>query len=113
MKKFGKFLLFVFAVASIATGVCYFFKKWNGCCCGSKEEESEPLENDTEEDTEKEAASRTYVPLSNETTKKAEEVAEANQSAFTPLTQQVSNVATETVEEFFDEEDASDVEATI
>jgi len=69
-----------------------------------EDDDYDDFSDDLDEDTE--TSARTYVPLNAEPQETADENAEAS---FTPLTGQ----ETETIEEFFDEEDSSDEEPPI
>lgn len=102
-KKFGKFLLFT-AAAGTAAAAYYFYKqKKETDSSASADEDYDDFSEDAGED----AASRNYVSLQPE------------DNSFTPLekaaktVEDASEKAEETVEEFFDEGDASDEEPPI
>ncbi len=101
-KKIGKFLLFT-AAAGTAAAAYYFYKqKKETESSTSTDEDYDDFSADTEEDS-----SRSYVPLKPEG------------NSFTPLekvakaAEDTVEKAEETVEEFFDEGDASDEEPPI
>lgn len=114
-KKFGKFLLFTAAVGAAGAAAYYYMQKKDAALS----DESDDDYDDFSEDTEKDNGSRTYVPLNHDESAAAEDTADSADSdpAFTPLSEQASQTAEnikekaeESVEEFFDDEDAASSE---
>ncbi|MDR2044086.1 MAG: hypothetical protein LBQ15_06905 [Clostridium sp.] len=105
-KKIGKLLLFAVAIGTVIAAVYYFMKKKEAATAVSDEDEDfDDFIDDLEDDLD--TASRTYVPLNREN-------GEASPAEkFTPLKEQVEDSAEETVEEFFDEEDAGSEDTLI
>ena len=112
-KKFGKFLLFTAAVSGAAAAAYYYLRKKDTDNATLEDEDYDDFSEDLDEDPE---SARNYVALKSEpaaeNSSKADDQVTAEDSAdkesvFTPLTEQVSQVAEkaeESVEEFFDEE---------
>lgn len=100
-KKFGKFLLCTAAIGTAVAAAYYYMQKKDAAMAVSddSDDDYDDFSDDLDEDT-----SRNYVSLNLDNS--------SDNEAFTPLKEQVSKQddAAETVEEFFDEEDASDEE---
>lgn len=124
-KKFGKFLLFTAAVGSAAAAVYYYMQKKDAAQNTSEDEDYDDFGDDPEEASE---SSRSYVPLTPEHKTASDEEPKPTEGdkpadadsgktdTFTPLSEQLTQAAQtaeETVEEFFDEEDAEGVEPSI
>ena len=106
-KNFGKFLLLTGAVAAAGAGVYYYLKKKDDLAL---EYEDEDFDNDIPDD---DISSRSYVSL--EQTDTADETDASEEKPFQKLSSLVSDVtekAEEKVEEFFDEDDASEDDAS-
>lgn len=118
-KKFGKFLLFTAAVGSAAAAVYYYMRKKDSDDMMFEDDDYDDFSEDLDDDAE---LSRNYVPLTPDadTAGKEEE-----KDTFVPL-DQVAQSAEKTedtakedsktdadVEEFFDEEDATEEEPPI
>lgn len=111
-KKFGKFLLFTAAVGGAAAAVYYYMRKKDSDDMLFEDEDYDDFSEDLDEDAE---PSRNYVSLT----------PDADTDTFVPL-EQVAQSADKTeeavnedskpdadVEEFFDEEDATEEEPPI
>lgn len=115
-KKFGKILLFTAAIGSAAAAVYYYVHKKHAEQDNIEEEDYDDFSDDTEEDSD---ASRSYVPLSPEGAQEQEAPAaqeDPAEEAFSPLKESAAKAAEateETVEAFFNEEDASDEEPPV
>lgn len=109
-KKFKKVLLFAAAIGTVAAAAHYYLQKKNAADTPAEDEDYDDFSEELDEDATK---SHSYVPLTPEP--KAEKPEEKGDS-FTPLKDTVEQTvekaddAIENVEEFFDEEDASDEE---
>lgn len=111
-KKFGKFLLATAAVGTVAAAAYYFMTKKDSVDTESLDDEDY---DDFSEDLDDEDTSRNYVSLNLETPESSEENSTATSMTssetddFTPLSEQVSKLEDETLEEsseeFFDEDD--------
>lgn len=110
-KKFGKFLLFTAAVGTAAAAAYYYVQKKDtaNSMLQDEDDDYDDFSDDFDDDTD--TSSRNYVPLNREDRNASENAASQSEEAgtdFTPLAEQVSQVAAEkpeeTVEEFFDEE---------
>lgn len=115
-KKFGKFLLFTAAVSTVAAAAYYYARK-------KDVDSSYPMDDDDDYDDfsddcdEPVGTSRNYVALNIN----GQDVSTPEEDAdFTPLSEQLANQeetsleeTVENVEEFFDEEDASEEEPPI
>lgn len=110
-KKFKKVLLFAAAIGTVAAAAHHYLQKKNAADTSAEDEDYDDFSEESDE--EKANGSRSYVPLTPEP--KAEKPEEKTDS-FTPLKDTVKQTAEkaedaiENVEEFFDEEDASDEE---
>lgn len=106
-KKFRKFLLFTAAVGTAAAAAYYYLNKKN---IGEQEEEEDY--DDFSEESNPSEETTNYVSLTPKT-------AEAKEDSFTPLAETAESVEavneqeSTSVEEFFDEDDASDEEPQI
>lgn len=110
-KKFGKFLLFTAAIGSAAAAAYYFLQKKDSADTAPEDDDYDDFSEDLDTDTN---TAQNYVSLTPEPAK-AEE-SEASKDGFTPLSETVAQAAEkveETVEEFFDEEDPSEMEPPI
>lgn len=108
-KKLGKFLLFTAAVGSAAVAAYYFLQKKDSVNPVSEDDDYDDFSEDPDSDSKEK---HNYVSLTPES-RGTETVEEQKEDGFTPLTETVSQAAEnaeETVEEFFDEEDPSDME---
>lgn len=118
-KKFGKFLLFTAAVGTVAAAAYYYMQKkdQDNDLSGGEDSDYDDFSEDLDEDAD---SSRNYVPLSRENTASSDTL-ENDQAVpapesddFTPLASKLAQDADEkteeVVEEFFDEEDASEEE---
>lgn len=110
-KKFKKVLLFAAAIGTVAAAAHHYLQKKNAADTPAEDEDYDDFSE--EPDEEEVTKSRSYVPLTPEPkAKKPEEKGDS----FTPLKDTVEQTvekaddAIENVEEFFDEEDASDEE---
>lgn len=109
-KKFKKVLLFAAAIGTVAAAAHHYLQKKNAADTPAEDEDYDDF---SEEPIEEVTRSRSYVPLTPEP--KAEKPEEKTDS-FTPLKDTVEQTAEkaegaiENVEEFFDEEDATDEE---
>ena len=104
-KNFGKFLLLTGVVAAAGAGVYYYLKKKDDLAF---DYEDEDFDNDVLDD---DASNRSYVPL--EQDGKADNVEAADEVPFQKLSSLVSDVtekATEKVEDFFDEDETPEAE---
>lgn len=111
-KKFGKFLLFTAAIGSAAVAAYYFLQKKNAADPMAEDEDYDDFSEDLDPDSEE---NPNYVSLTPETGS-SEASGEQKENGFTPLSETISQAADnaeETVEEFFDEEDPSDMEPPI
>lgn len=115
-KKFGKFLLFTAAVGAAGAAAYYYMQKKDSKLSTDEGDEDYDDFSDTPE------ASRTYVSLNQDggTEEAAAKEEPSEENDFTPLAEQVTQVAetaketaAETVEEFFDEEDDAEEEPTL
>lgn len=110
-KKFGKFLLFTAAVGGAAAAAYYYFQKKDSTDHLSEDEDYDDFSEDLDEETESDVKYVSLTPEKNDSEK----------DTFVPLDQVAQTVETtekddktETeVEEFFDEEDATDEEPPI
>ncbi|MCH5342911.1 MAG: hypothetical protein J1E64_02650 [Acetatifactor sp.] len=113
-KKFGKFLVFTAAAGAAAAAVAYYLQKKDVLNLADRfgDEDYDDFSEDLDEESE---TSRNYVPL-NPSSKQDSEAAD-NADNFTPLADKVSTVvpkkAEETIEEFFDEDDASEEDSLL
>lgn len=108
-KKFGKFLLFTAAASSAAVAAYYFLRKKNSADTVPEDDDYDDFSEDLDPDCKE---NHNYVSLTPES-RETESSEEQKKSDFTPLSETVSQAAEkteETVEEFFDEEDPSDME---
>lgn len=108
-KKFGKFLLFTAAIGSAAVAAYYFLQKKGSADAVPEDDDYDDFSEDLDSDTEE---NHNYVSLTPESGS-AEVSGEQKGNGFTPLSDTISQAADsaeETVEEFFDEEDPSDME---
>lgn len=108
-KKFGKFLLFTAAASSAAVAAYYFLRKKNSVDTVPEDDDYDNFSEDLDSDSKE---NHNYVSLTPEP-KEAESSEEQKGSDFTPLSETISQAdekPEETVEEFFDEEDPSDME---
>lgn len=118
-KKFGKILLFTAAVGAAGAAAYYYMQKKDAELL----KESDDDYDDFSKEPDDENSTRTYVPLSHdesaptESAAPAENTESAGEDLFTPLAEQVTQAAEtvkgeveETVEEFFDEDDAENEE---
>lgn len=132
-KKFGKFLLFTAAVGSAAAAVYYYMQKKEAAQNTSEDDDYDDFSEHSDDDDDSKASGSKdtrYVPLTpehksapteetnsvGEAPKKTDENAPEEKGTFTPLSEQLSQTAEtaeETVEEFFDEEDADGIEPPI
>ncbi|MCM1191567.1 MAG: hypothetical protein NC123_09130 [Butyrivibrio sp.] len=122
-KKFGKFLLFTAAVGTAAAAVHYYLQKKGVGHAESEDEDYDDFSGDSPNyvsltpDAKDEAAGA--ADAKGEAAGAAEEQDAPAKDGFTPLKESVENAAEkaddtiENVEEFFDEEDASDEEPAI
>lgn len=122
-KKFGKFLLLSAAVTTAAAAAYYFVRKKDADMAMFQDDDDDydDFSDDLDDDTD--TSMRTYVSLNRETTDASEQgvvsedtSSEDAASDFTPLAEQLaqnSGNAEETIEEFFDEDDAGDEEPPI
>lgn len=116
-KKFGKVLLVTAAVASAAAAVYYYMQKKDAVTPVEEDEDFDDFGEDLDTDA---TFNANYVPLTpgcaectgGEAACASCEAGAGEDSTFTPLSEQVATVAgaaaeavTETVEEFFDEDD--------
>jgi len=114
--KFGKFLLFTAAVGTAAAAAYYYVHKKDA-------DYSYPMDDDDDYDDfsddcdEPVSTSRNYVALNTDSPDASTPEDDAD---FTPLSEQIANQeeapvdeTVENVEEFFDEEDASEEEPPI
>lgn len=108
-KKFGKFLFFTAAAGAAAAAVAYYLQKKDVLNLADRfgDEDYDDFSEDLDEEP---GTSRNYVPLN--TSGKQDGEAEHNADDFTPLAKKVASVvpkkAEETIEEFFDEDDAGE-----
>ena len=114
--KFGKFLLFSAAVGAAAAGAYYYFQK-KGSMNQEPVEEDEDYDDFSDDCDEPVSTSRNYVALNTDSPDASTPEDDAD---FTPLSEQIANQeeapvdeTVENVEEFFDEEDASEEEPPI
>lgn len=115
-KKFGKFLLFTAAVGGAAAAAYYYFQKKDSNDSLSEDEDYDDFSEDLDEETDSE---KKYVSLTPE--KKDSEKKDSEKDTFIPLDQVAQTVemtekddkSEPEVEEFFDEEDATDEEPPI
>ena len=107
-KKFGKILLATAAIGTAVAAAYYYMQKKEGVSIIPEDEDFEDLDDDLDDDCE---PCRNYVPLTPDPA--VSETQTEEDSNFTPLSEQVENVAEtaeeaiEDVEEFFDEEDTA------
>ena len=116
-KKFGKFLLFTAAVSGAAAAAYYYLRKKDTDNATLEDEDYDDFSEDLEEDAD---ASKNYVPLTSDAKASDEEKKE---DTFVPLNQMAQSADTAEagengktdpeVEEFFDEEDATDEEPPV
>lgn len=116
-KKFGKFLLFTAAVSGAVAAAYYYMRKKDTDSATLEDEDYDDFSEDLDEDAE---VKKTYVPLTSDTKASDEEKKE---DTFVPLNQMAQDAGTaETgdesktdseVEEFFDEDDATDEEPPV
>ena len=116
-KKFGKLLLFTAAVGTAAAAAYYYMQKKDAAMAVSddSDDDYDDFSDDFEEDTD---TTRNYVSLNMDNSSSAEAATEIEKPAsteedFTPLAEQVTEANAETVEEFFDEDDAPGEEPQI
>lgn len=119
-KKLGKFLLFTAAIGTAAAAAYYYMQKKDAASAVSddSDDDYDDFSDDLDEDGD---ISRTYVSLNLDNTPSTEDASEeedtCDEGDFTPLAEQITKQAeeavTETVEEFFDEEDDSTEEPPI
>ena len=115
-KKFGKFLLFSAAAGAIAAGTYYFLQNKDKFLNKDTDDDSDDDYDDFSEDLDDDSE-RSYVPLNADGTdiasaikEKAEDAVEAVKEKTEDIVSAVSDKAedaVETVEEFFDEDEAS------
>lgn len=129
-KKFGKFLLCTAAIGSAVAAVYYCVHKKKAEQDNIEEEDYDDFSEDSKEDSKKDSdTSRSYVPLNPDAS--SEDAADAQEApsdqecsheepkedkSFTPLAENAAKdaeAAEETVEAFFDEEDAAGEEPPI
>ena len=112
-KKFGKFLFATAALGTAAAAAYYFLQKKDSAMTPSNEDEDY---DDFSEDLEEEESTRTYVSLNRNPSDSSTDTSEetpAESSDFTPLAEQINQMAEEpqeasieeSSEEFFDEDD--------
>ncbi|MCM1045489.1 MAG: hypothetical protein NC417_08250 [Candidatus Gastranaerophilales bacterium] len=128
-KKFGKFLLFTATVGAAAAAAAYYLQK-KDLLSFSDRDEDDDYDDFSEDTDEQNESSRNYVQLNptgkqeegTPATEAAEQSAKAeddstDKDAFTPLAENAPRTSVkkseETVEEFFDEEDAADEDALL
>lgn len=119
-KKFGKFLLFTAAIGTAAAAAYYYMQKKDAANAVSddSDDDYDDFSDDLDEDVE---TSRTYVSLNLDNASSTEDTMSepdySEEGDFTPLAEQLAKQAeetvTETVEEFFDEEDEATEEPAI
>ncbi len=99
-KKFGKFLLFTAAVTTGAAAAYYYLKQKDAqnAALLNEDEDYDDFSESYDEDLD---SSRNYVTLPQEAPAEADDA-----STFVPLSDTVESRTEDTVEEFFDEEDA-------
>lgn len=108
-KKFGKFLFFTAAVGAAAAATAYYLQKKDILNLADRfdDEDYDDFSEDLDEESE---TSRNYVPLN--TSGKQDGETSDNSGSFTPLAEKATTVTPkkpeETVEEFFDEDDAEE-----
>ena len=121
-KKFGKFLLFTAAVSGAAAAAYYYMRKKDTDGATLEDEDYDDFSEDLDEDAE---TVKNYVPLTPDTkasdTNASDE--EKKEDTFVPLDQVAQSAdtaeagedskAASEVEEFFDEEDATDEEPPV
>ncbi len=136
--KFGKFLLATAAIGTAAAAAYYYFQKKDADLAATvdSDEDYDDFSDDLDEEA---ATSRSYVSLNSEDVSDdtdtddtkaspleavASEIESTIEDTFTPLAEQVSQATEnfvenaeakieETVEDFFDEEDATEEEPPI
>ncbi|MCM1194303.1 MAG: hypothetical protein NC389_18005 [Acetatifactor muris] len=114
-KKIGKAVFLAATIGSAVGATVYFLRKKDKAMVISDEEDYD-FNGKAEESSD---TSRSYVALNPETTEDsdaADTPSAEEESAFTPLTEQIAQTmenAEEHVEEFFDEEDTSDEETPV
>lgn len=113
-KKFGKFLLFTAAVGGAAAAAYYYFQKKDSNDHLSEDEDYDDFSEDLDEEAESDTK---YVSL----TPEKKDAEKKEKDTFVPLDQVAQTVemtekddkSEPEVEEFFDEEDATDEEPPI
>ncbi len=117
-KRFGKFLLFTAAVGAAAGAAAYYLQKKDALDLDDRfdDEDYDDFSDDT--DGKADDTSRNYVPLhaaaadktDGEAEQKTEKADESKADGFTPLSEKAPTVnapkSEETIEEFFDEDEA-------
>ncbi len=107
-KKFGKFLLFTAAVGTACAAAYYYMQKKDAV------DLAEDADEDYDDFSEDAEATRTYVSLNRDAQAEASSEEDSADKEFTPLSETVSEGAAadsaEAVEEFFDEDDGSELD---
>lgn len=117
-KKFGKFLLFTAAVGGAAAAAYYYFQKKDSNDHLSEDEDYDDFSEDLDDEAD---SDKKYVSLTPDKKDSEKEADMGKEDTFVPLDQVAQTVEKteeddETdpeVEEFFDEEDATDEEPPI
>lgn len=110
-KKFGKFLLFTAAVGGAAAAAYYYFQKKDSDAHLSEDEDYDDFSEDLDDETD---SDKNYVSLTPDQKDTENEAADEKKDSFVPLDQVAQTVEDDSdVEEFFDEEDATDEEPPI
>lgn len=117
-KKFGKFLLFTAAVGGAAAAAYYYFQKKDSNDQLTEDEDYDDFSEDLDDEAD---SDKKYVSLTPDKKDSEKEADDEKKDTFVPLDQVAQTVektekddtADPEVEEFFDEEDATDEEPPI